>query len=45
MDSLNCSYDYGELSNLQKQAIITLLEKKDKDMRKISNWRSMLMPK
>ena len=39
VDSLNCSYDYGELSNSQKQAIITLLEKKDKDKRKISNWR------
>ena len=39
MDSLNCSYDYGELSNSQNQAIITLLKKKDKDKRKISNWR------
>ena len=39
VDSLNCSYDYGELSNSQKQAIITLLEKKDKDKTKISNWR------
>ena len=39
VDSLNCSYDRGELSNSQKQAIITLLEKKDKDKRKISNWR------
>ena len=26
--SLNCSYDYGELSNSQKEAIITLIEKK-----------------
>ena len=39
VDSLNYSYDYGELYNSQKQAIITLLEKKDKDKRKISNWR------
>ena len=39
VDSLNCSYDRGELSNSQNQAIITLLEKKDKDKRKISNWR------
>ena len=32
MDSLNCSYDYGEfeLSNSQNQAVITLLKKKDK---------------
>ena len=39
VDSLSCSYDRGELSNSQKQAIITLIEKKDKDKRKISNWR------
>ena len=39
VDSLNCSFDKGELSNSQKQAIITLIEKKDKDKRKISNWR------
>jgi len=25
VDSLNCSYDYGELSNPQKEAIITLI--------------------
>ena len=37
--ALTVQYDYGELSNSQKQAIITLLEKKDKDKRKISNWR------
>ena len=39
VDSLNYSYNYGELSNSQKQAIITLLEKKDRDKRKIGNWR------
>ena len=39
VDSFNCSYDRGELSNSQKQAIITLIDKKDKDKRKISNWR------
>ena len=39
MDSLNYSYDHGELSNSQKRAIITLIEKKDKDRRDISNWR------
>ena len=39
VDSLNCSFDKGELSSSQKQAIITLIEKKDKDKRKISNWR------
>ena len=39
VDSLNYSYDYGELSNSQKEAIITLIEKKDKDKRHLSNWR------
>ena len=39
VDSLNCSYDYDELSNSQKEAIITLIEKKDKDKRFLSNWR------
>ena len=38
VDSLNYSYDYGELSNSQKEAIITLIEKKDKDKRNLSNW-------
>ena len=33
------AHDRGESSNSQKQAKITLLEKKDKDKRKISNWR------
>lgn len=31
MDSLNYAYFYGELSNTQKQAVITLIKKKDKD--------------
>ena len=39
VDSLNYSYDHGELSNSQKEAIITLIEKKDKDKRNLSNWR------
>ncbi|KAL9982944.1 hypothetical protein ACROYT_G005059 [Oculina patagonica] len=39
VDSLNYSYDYGELSNSQKQAIITLIEKKDEDRRDLANWR------
>ena len=30
IDSLNYSYDHGELSNTQKQAIIKLIEKKGK---------------
>ena len=39
VDRLNCSYDYGELSNSQEEAIIALIEKKDKDKRHLSNWR------
>ena len=39
VDSLNYSYDHGELSNTQKQAIIKLIEKKGKDKRYIGNWR------
>ena len=38
-DSLNFSYDYGELSDSQKEAIITLIEKKDKDKLDLSSWR------
>ena len=39
VDSINYSYEFGELSNSQKQAIITLIEKKGKDKRMIKNWR------
>ena len=39
MDSLNYAHFHGELSNSQKQALITLSEKKDKDSRWIKNWR------
>ena len=39
VDLLNYSYDHGELSNTQKQAIIKLIEKKGKDKRYIGNWR------
>ena len=38
-DSLNYSYLHGELSNTQKQAIIKLIEKKERDRRYIKNWR------
>ena len=38
-DSLNYSYQQGELSNTQKQAMIKLIEKKDRDRRYIKNWR------
>ena len=37
--TLNHSFEKGEVSTSQKQAIITLMEKKDKDKRFIKNWR------
>ena len=39
VDSIDYSYEFGELSNSQKQAIITLIDKKGKDKRMIKNWR------
>ena len=36
---LNYSYRHGELSASQKQAVIVLIEKKDRDRRQIKNWR------
>ena len=38
VDSLNYAFEFGELSNSQKQAIITLIEKKGKDKWVIRNW-------
>ena len=43
VDSLNYYYDHGELSNSQKETIITLIEKKDKDKRDLSNWTPILL--
>ena len=39
VDCISYSCEFGELSNSQKQAIITLTEKKGKDKRLIKNWR------
>ena len=39
VESLNCAFEYGELSNSQKQAVITLVEKRGKDKRQIKTWR------
>ena len=39
MQSLNYAFEYGELSNSQKQAVITLVETKGKYKRQIKNWR------
>jgi len=39
VDTLNYSYNHGELSNSQKEAVITIIEKRDRDRRQIKNWR------
>ena len=39
VDSLNSSFEKGELANSQKQGIIKLIEKKNKDKRYVANWR------
>ena len=39
VESLQFSHVHGQLSTSQKQALIILLEKKDKDRRFIKNWR------
>ena len=39
VNSLNYSYRCGELSTTQKQAAVTLIEKKGKDRRRIKNWK------
>ena len=39
VDCLNFAHGHGELSTSQKQAMITLIEKKDKDKRLLKNWR------
>ena len=39
VDSLNSSYEKGELANSQRQGIIKLIEKKNKDKRYVANWR------
>lgn len=38
-DFFNFSFDSGEMSNSQKQATITLIDKKDKDQTYLENWR------
>ena len=39
MESLNEAFDSKEMSSSQKQAIITLIEKKGKDRNYLENWR------
>ena len=38
VECLNFAHRHGELSTSQKQAMITLIEKKDKDKRLLKNW-------
>ena len=38
-DAFNCSFDSGEMSNSEKQTIITLIDKKGKDRMFLENWR------
>ena len=39
VDSLNFAFEYSELSNSQDEAIVTLIEKKNRDKRYLSHWR------
>ena len=39
IEALNESFNIGQLSTSQQQAVIILIEKKDKDKRIIKNWR------
>ena len=39
IDALNHSYEVGKLSTSQRQAFITLIEKKEEGKRYIKNWR------
>ena len=43
VDSLNYAYIHRELSNSQKQAVLSLIEKKERDRRLIKNWRPIFL--
>ena len=43
ISSFESAFVKGELSNSQKQAVIKLIEKKDKDKRLIQNWRPIFL--
>ena len=44
-DAFNCSFDSGEMSNSQKQTIITLIDKEGKDRMFLENWRPISLVK
>ena len=39
VDTVSYAFQYGELSTSQRQAVMTLIEKKGRDKRLIKNWR------
>ena len=39
VEALNEAYSQGELSNSQKQGVISIIPKKDKNTRLLKNWR------
>ena len=39
VSTLNFCHDKGELTSSQKQAVVTLIEKREEDKRSIKNWR------
>ena len=39
LKTFDYSFEKGELSSSQKQAVITLIQKKDRDVMLIKNWR------
>ena len=41
LQALNMSFREGQLSSSQRQAVIVLIERKDKDKRFLKNWRSI----
>ena len=43
LNSLNYSFQAGQLSTSQRQAMITLIEKKDKDKRLFKNWKPIFL--
>ena len=43
LDSINYSFEKGELTQLQKQGIITLIPKKDKVLTDLNNWRPITL--
>ena len=42
---VNYAFEVGELSSSQKQAVITFIQKKDRDNMLIKNWRPIFFDK